>query len=107
MRTRLFIVPHESGWAVKKPSSPSASKLYKTKREAEAAAREMIARRDGGEIVVHRRDGKITSVDTFTLGEGSFAKVSAVEGVALTREMHRDFRGLDKRRLSPEAGADG
>ena len=103
LRARLSIVPAASGWAVKKQSSPQVSKSYKTKREAEAAARQMLAREDGGEIVVHRRDGKIANVDTFALGKGPFAKVSAIEGIFLTREMQRDFRGLDKKGLSPEA----
>jgi hypothetical protein len=103
LRARLSIVPAASGWAVRKQNSSRASKPYKTKREAEAAARQMLAREDGGEIVVRRRDGKISSVDTFALGDGPFAKVSAVEGIFLTPEMERDFQRLNKKGLSPEA----
>jgi hypothetical protein len=102
-RARLSIVPAASGWAVKKQNSPQASKSYKTKREAEAAARQMLAREDGSEIVILRRDGKISTVDTFALGDRPFAKVSAVEGVFLTPEMERDFQRLNKKGLSPEA----
>ena len=38
----------------------------------------------------------------FSLGRAAFAKISAVEGVALTREMERDFRAFDAEDLSAE-----
>jgi Uncharacterized protein conserved in bacteria (DUF2188) len=67
-----------------------------------AAARKLITARDGGEIVVHGRDGRIQGVDTYALGGGAFDKISAVEGIFLSEEMKRDFRALDRKRLSPE-----
>jgi hypothetical protein len=60
----------------------------------------MLRPRGGGEIVVHGRDGRIGGVDSYTLGAEAFAKISAVEGIALTEEMRRDFRILDRRGLS-------
>ena len=41
-----------------------------------------------------------TSGKNFTLGRDSFAKISAVEGVHLSREMEKDFRDFDQRGLS-------
>jgi hypothetical protein len=39
---------------------------------------------------------------SFTLGRESFAKISAVEGIRLSREMQRDFQEFDRRGLSAE-----
>ena len=101
-RTRFFVVPQSSAWALRETGSARVSRVYKTQREAVAAARKLIKQKDGGEIVVHGRDGRIRGVDTYALGGDSFDKISAVEGIFLSEEMKRDFRGLDRKRLSPE-----
>jgi len=67
------------------------------------AAKKLIRNDVGGEIVVHGRNGRIRGVEAYALGADSFAKVSAVEGIFLTQEMKRDFRALDRKRLSPKA----
>jgi uncharacterized protein DUF2188 len=74
---------------------------YKTQREAVAAARKLIQSGQGGEIVVHGRDGRIRGVDTYAVGSDSFDRISAVESIFLSEEMKRDFRALDRKRLSP------
>jgi len=38
----------------------------------------------------------------FVLGRARFAKISAVEGIHLTRDMQRDFEDFDKQGLSAE-----
>ena len=38
----------------------------------------------------------------YTIGRDGFAKISAVEGIRLSREMRRDFRIFDERGLSSE-----
>ena len=38
----------------------------------------------------------------FTLGRGSFAKISAVEGIKLSSTMKAEFRSFDKQELSPD-----
>jgi hypothetical protein len=101
-RMRLSVVPKSPGWAIQGSSSGTAQRAYKTQREAVAAARKLIKTRDGGEIVVHRRDGRIRGVDTYVLGGDSFDKISALEGIFLSEEMKQDFRALDRKRLSPE-----
>ncbi len=40
---------------------------------------------------------------TFTIGRTGFAKISAVEGVKLSREAEQDFREFDHRGLSAAA----
>jgi hypothetical protein len=77
-------------------------RVYKTQREALVAAQSLIKAKDGGEVIVHGRDGRIRSVDTYSLGEASFDRISAVEGVFVSDEMKRMFRSLDRKRLSPE-----
>ena len=101
-RTRFLVVPQSSAWSLREEGSARASRVYKTQREAVEAAQKLINGRDGGDIVVHRRDGRIRSVDTYALGGDSFDKISAVEGIFLSEEMKRDFRALDGKRLSPE-----
>ncbi len=100
-RVRLSIVPKQSGWAI--VGSGAINRVYETRREAETAAKRLVAAKRGGESVVRGRDGRIRSVDTYALSAASFAKVSAVEGISLTAEMKRDFRALDRTGLSPEA----
>ena len=101
-RMRLSVVPKLQGWIIAGAHSGGPQPAYKTQREAVAAARKMIKTEDGGEIIVHGRDGRIRGVDTYTLGGDSFDKINAVEGIYLTEELRRDFRALDRKRLSPE-----
>jgi len=101
-RIRLFVVPQSSAWALREVGDTRASRIYKTQREAVAAARKLLKEKEGGEIVVHGRDGRIRGVDTYALGADSFDKINAVEGIFLNEDMKRDFRALDRKRLSPE-----
>ena len=99
-RTRLFVVATSSGWLVR--GLPSGERrVYKTQREAVAAARMLIRPHLGAEIVVHGRDGRIRGVDTFAVGSDSFDRISAVEGIFLSKEMKREFRTFDRKGLSP------
>jgi len=46
-------------------------------------------------------DGKMApAIKHFVLGRDSFARISAVEGIRLTREMKRDLREFDRKGLS-------
>lgn len=100
-RTRIFVVSELLGWAVRGSALGVAQCTYKTQREAVAAARKMIKQECGGELVIHGRDGRIRGVDTYSVGADSFDKISAVEGILLSDEAKRDFRALDRKRLSP------
>lgn len=39
---------------------------------------------------------------SFTLGRQAFAKISAVEGIRMSRAMDAEFREFDRKGLSPE-----
>jgi hypothetical protein len=41
------------------------------------------------------------SAKGFTLGRGSFAKISSVEGITLSAAMKADFSRFDREELSP------
>ncbi|MCY3785247.1 MAG: DUF2188 domain-containing protein [bacterium] len=52
------------GWAVRRETATSASVVKPTQAEALRAAREIARRQGGGEVVVHRPDGRIRGSDT-------------------------------------------
>jgi hypothetical protein len=104
-RSRLSVVPRPTGWVVE-GFPAGAAQVYKTQREAVAAARKLIEPRAGGEIVVRGRDGRIRGVDSYTLGQHDFERISAVEGIHLSEDLKRDFRRLDRKRLSAEERRD-
>ena len=58
------VVPSGSGgWNVKRGGGKRASSHHNSKREAEAAARE-VSRNQGTELRIHNRDGRIASSDS-------------------------------------------
>lgn len=57
------VVPHPDGWAVRGAGSRRASSVHETQKEATSAARE-IAKRQGVELFIHGRDGKIRERDS-------------------------------------------
>lgn len=64
-RKHIHVVRHpEGGWANRREGSDRASGRFPTQREAEDAARE-IARREGGEVFIHDRGGKIRDRDSY------------------------------------------
>lgn len=62
----------------------------------------MIQAKRGGEIVIQSRDGRIKEVDTYVVGEVAAKTISAVEGIYLSQAMARDFRELDRLKLSAD-----
>lgn len=63
-RTTLHVVPRSEGWAVRKEGSSRALSTHSTQREAIDAARE-VARSKHGELIIHRRDGRIADRDSY------------------------------------------
>ncbi len=57
------IVPHENGWAVVGEGNSRATSVHGTQQEAIDAGRE-IARNQGGELLIHGRDGQIRERDS-------------------------------------------
>ena len=63
MRANQHVVPHEGGWAVRGEGKARATSVHRTQREAVDAAR-AIAKRLGGELLIHSRSGRIRKRDT-------------------------------------------
>ncbi|GFO82336.1 MAG: hypothetical protein A49_19630 [Methyloceanibacter sp.] len=98
---RIAITPLKRGWAVISQQSQNSHGVYKTKREAQHAARTM-ARERGGEVVIRGRDGRIQGVDTFSLARCGAAQLSAVEGVRLSEDVVSDINALDGQEMSDD-----
>jgi hypothetical protein len=60
------VVPDpEGGWDVRAPGAERASGHFDTQAEAYARAREIVRNRPGGgEVVIHRPDGRIRNSNT-------------------------------------------
>lgn len=102
-RLQLFVVRDAAGWTIKS-SSPAKEqgRAYPTQKQAQEAARAMIQAKQGGEIVIRDRRGRIKDVDTYVLGDAAARTISAVEGIRLSPDMAKDFRELERLKLSAE-----
>ncbi|MDE0095403.1 MAG: DUF2188 domain-containing protein [Gammaproteobacteria bacterium] len=58
------VVPRDSKWAVRRTGSDRVTRRFDTQREAIDAARE-LARKQGTEVFIHGRDGRIRERDTY------------------------------------------
>ena len=63
-KKNIHVVPSGSGWAVKQEGQPTPISNHRTQRAAENAARP-VARRNEGELVVHRPNGQIRDSDSY------------------------------------------
>lgn len=64
-KKNLHVVPRESGWGVRRAGNSRDTSRHRTQKEAVDAATE-AARRSGGEVITHGRDGKIRSKDSYS-----------------------------------------
>lgn len=76
------------------------SRPFRTQHEAVAAARNLIRPNTGGEVVIRSRNGRVRQVDTYVLGRSGFDKISAVEGISLSKEIEQDLETLNSKPLS-------
>lgn len=60
----IHVVPHNSGWAVKREGSQRAESVHPTKDQATDRGRD-LARRDKVENVIHRKDGTIQNSNSY------------------------------------------
>lgn len=58
------VVPHRDGWAVRGAGNERATGIVETQKEAITIARQ-IAQNQRSELVVHGRNGRIRSKDSF------------------------------------------
>ena len=63
-RRNQHVIPKDGQWAVKAAGSPRVTKVCSTQREAVDAAR-AIAKRQGSELLIHGRDGRIREKSTY------------------------------------------
>jgi hypothetical protein len=67
------VVPDpERGWAVTKPGSDRVSGYFGTQQDAIDRAREILGNNGGGELRIHRPDGRIRDNDTIPPGHDPF-----------------------------------
>lgn len=64
MGKNQHIVRHEDGWAVKGAGNEKATAVFRTQAEAVEAGKR-IATNQGSELLVHGRDGRIRSKDSY------------------------------------------
>ena len=58
------VVPREQGWAVRGEGNVRATSTHDTQKDAIDAARDQ-ARKQGAELIIHGRDGKIRERNTY------------------------------------------
>lgn len=61
---RHVVPSSKGGWDVKAPESDRASSHHETQSQAEQRAKEIVGNSGGGEVVIHRPDGRIRDSDT-------------------------------------------
>ena len=59
----VHVVPHEGGWATRRPNSDRVSRTFDTQQKAIEQARGM-AQRDNSELIIHQPDGTIRDSDS-------------------------------------------
>ena len=109
-----YVVPADSGWAVKREVNSRGKKIYGTRREAVNAAREYSANTGGGEVRVMGRNGKVTSSETveapktthYVLGTNTFSYVAAIEGIVAKKGLQKDLNKLRESSISNEKKRD-
>ncbi|MDE0353867.1 MAG: DUF2188 domain-containing protein [bacterium] len=60
-------VPHDKGWANRRDGSSRVSKVFSTKAAAQAAGRK-TAKREKTEHIIHNKDGRIGSRNSYGRG---------------------------------------
>lgn len=64
-KSRIHVVPDGDDWKYEREGASRASGRASTQSEAEEAAKELASRTPGGgEVVIHRPDGRIRDSDT-------------------------------------------
>lgn len=64
MSKRIHVVPHGTGWATRREGAARVGSTHETQASATAAARG-TAGRERGEVIIHRRDGRIRDSNSY------------------------------------------
>ena len=70
--TRRHVVPTGDNWLVKVERTSNPESSHSTQAEAEAAAKRATKSGGGGEVVIHRPDGRIRDSDTIAPARDPF-----------------------------------
>ena len=71
---RWHVIPNKGGWVVRRNRAARATKQFDSKAAAVERARSM-AQKVTGEIIIHRKDGRIESHQTVTEKGGPVLEV--------------------------------
>jgi Uncharacterized protein conserved in bacteria (DUF2188) len=72
-RNERHVVPNDDGgWDVQKPGAERSSGHFPTQGDAIDRARDIVRNSGGGEVVIHRSDGRIRDSDTVPPGNDPF-----------------------------------
>ncbi|MDE0138697.1 MAG: DUF2188 domain-containing protein [bacterium] len=72
-RNERHVTPHPAGgWQVTRPGAARAIARTETQTEGIDRARELLRNDGGGELVIHRPDGRIRDSDTIWPGNDPF-----------------------------------
>ena len=90
MSKRYHVVPDSDGrWALKRAGRSTSDETFHRKADAVDAARK-VARKSGGELVIHGRDGRIREADTYPKGYGSLKGEYVLrKGIDFTRPLYQ------------------
>lgn len=67
------VVPHsQNGWAIKREGAVKNSGFAPTQKGAEKIAKNHAHNQGGGEVIIHRPDGKIRDKDTVSPAKDPF-----------------------------------
>jgi hypothetical protein len=64
MSKRIHVVPHAGGWAARREGASRVGSVHTTQSGANEAARG-TAIREGGEVIIHRTDGRIRDSNSY------------------------------------------
>lgn len=64
MAKTLHVIQEDGHWAVRREGG-KADRVFSTQREAIENARTIVKEKRSGQLVVHRRDGRIRQSDTY------------------------------------------
>ena len=72
-RNERHVTPHpEGGWQITRPGAARAIARMATQAQGINRARELLRNDGGGELVIHRLDGRIRDSDTISPGNDPF-----------------------------------
>ena len=89
----IDVVRGDGGWEVRCDRAGRTADVYRTEADAHEAAKAVL-RKSGGTLAVHGSDGRLR--ESMTLGRDAMAKIAAVEGIHLSRDMRRTLDELDR-----------